>query len=641
MTSTRQGSSKRWWLIPLILIVVVGLLLIAWLWALPYYIEQRLETTFSSITGRETTIESVAIDNPFTLELTLENVRVAGQEQTPVLSSERITADVAWRSLWSPGWRLEKLGIQSPRLQLIWQEDANWNLVEMFAGGGSNKDNNQEPTPILIEHITAIDGRLDWINRRIDEPITLSFKQVSLDAKGYDNTSDAPFSLQSESRLNGADLSAKGKMGFSPWRVDVDMTAEKLPLTTLSGYLDKLVSAQTQGGTLATQARMQAGEATDAGVRISGDTDLRDVVMLEPNGEQQIARVTHVDIDGFLFELDRPRLEADRITLKEPWSKVVINEQMGTNLSAWTPPGAPNQKKPEQKDNGQKNKEQKDAKPKSSSSRRYALDELVIVKGAMAFADRHLSQPFEIDFSALEGKWKGLSSSQQDGGKLALKGQVSDGSPLNIQGAYDPLSDPWQGRFNMHFERMALATFAPYLRRFAGYEIEQGEVTLDLDYRLEDGRLDTDNQLMLRRIRLGEQVDDSATDLPVKTLIGVLRNDDGTIELEIPITIPLDKSGSIEFGDIAGQAIRKALQNLISSPIETLGEVIEGGSGDGSNGESDASESDNSRNENSHNGNESNEGQEREDGSNTGNRSAEDETQRDSQGLYRKLQTPS
>nr|WP_298413088.1 DUF748 domain-containing protein [uncultured Halomonas sp.] len=636
MTTTRQGSSRRWWLIPLILIVVVGLLLIAWLWALPYYIEQRLESTFSSVTGRETTIEKVAIDNPFTLELTLENVRVAGQEQTPVLSSDKIMADVQWRSLWSPGWRLTHLDLQSPRLQLIWQEDGNWNLVEMFAGSDSSKAKDQQPTPILIERITADNGRLDWINRRPEEPITLSFEQVSLDAEDYDNTSDAPFSLQSQSRLEGADLSAKGKMGFSPWRVDVDMSAEKLPLTALSGYLDNIVSAQTQGGTMNTQARMQAGEATDAGVRISGDTDLRDVVMLEPDSDQQIARITHADIDGFLFELDRPRLEADRITLNEPWSKVVINEQMGTNLSAWTPPDIQNQKGSEQE-----KPEQNETEQKSSSSMRYALDELLVEKGAMSFADRHLSEPFEIDFSALEGNWKGLSSSQSGGGELSLKGQVSDGSPLSIQGTYDPLSDPWQGDFEMHFEQMRLATFAPYLRRFAGYEIEQGEVTLDLDYRLEDGRLKTDNQLMLRRIRLGEQVDASATDLPVKTLIGVLRNDDGTIELEIPITIPLDKSGSIEFGDIAGQAIRKALQNLISSPIETLGEVIEGGSGDSSNGESDASESNNSRNENSHNGNEGNEGQQREDGSDTENRSAEDETQRDSQGLYRKLQTPS
>ncbi|SHF21783.1 protein of unknown function [Modicisalibacter ilicicola DSM 19980] len=613
--ASRRGRSshKRWWLIPLVLAAVAGLAVFVWLWALPYYIEQRLVGTFSSVTGREVVIENVAIDNPFTAELSLEGLRVAGKEQTPVFSSDHIDADVAWRSLWSPGWRLQKLDVQSPRLQLIWQENGNWNLAEMLAA--DDKNENQQPTPILIERITASDGRLDWINRRIDEPVTLSFEQVTLDAEGYDNTSAAPFAARSESRLDGAALSAEGRLGFSPWRLDMDMTADELPLTALSSYLSKVVRARVAAGTLTTQSRMQAGEATDAGLRITGQGELREVEMLEPDGDRAIASTGRASIEGFLFELDRPRLRSERIVLREPWTEVIIDEQMGTSLTAWLPP--------REKDDAPEKRASKDA-----SSMRYALDELVVENGAMAFADRHLSEPFEIDFSGLQGRWQGLSSSQQGGGELQLEGEVSDGSPLRIEGVYDPLRDPWQGNLDMHFERMRLATFAPYLRRFAGYEIEQGEVTLDLDYRLEEGRLDTSNKLMLERIRLGEQVDATATDLPVKTLIGVLRNDDGTIELEIPMTIPLDESGAIEFGDIAGQAIRKALQNLVSSPLETLGEVVQGGG----NGESDGDGNTGNNTE----GSGTDENADARDGAND----ARNEPQEDSEGLYRSIPTP-
>ncbi|MGC3874736.1 DUF748 domain-containing protein [Halomonas sp. GXIMD04776] len=624
-----QPSRKRWWLVPLGLAILAGLLVVAWLWALPYYIEQRLVSTFSSITGREVSMKHVAV-NPFTATLTLEDFRIAGQDQIPVLSSDKVMADVQWRSLWSPGWRLAQLDLQSPRLQLIWRENGDWNLVEMLASDDKNKSKDKKPTPILIERITAGGGRFDWINRRIDKPVTLSFEQVSLDAEDYDNTSDAPFTLQSQSRLAGAALSAKGKMGFAPWKLDVDLTADELPLATLSDYLSKVVRARVNSGMLTTQARMQAGEATDAGLRITGQSELHEIEMLEPDGDQPIARAERMNIDEFLFELDRPRLEAGRMTLQQPWAEVIINERMGTNLTAWLPPKEQSTSK---KSTGSNGKQQ-------SPSMRYALDDLVVKEGTMTFADRHLPEPFKIDFSALEGKWKGLSSSQQGGGELSLEGQVSDGAPLSIEGRYDPLSDPWQGNLDIHVERMRLTTFAPYLRRFAGYEIERGEVSLGLDYRLEDGRLNTNNQLVLRRIRLGEQVDPTATELPVKTLIGVLRNDDGTIELEIPMTIPLDKSGSIEFGDIAGQAIRKALQNLISSPIETLGEVVQGGS-DNDNDSDNSGSADDGGNENVSNDNGGSEGGNRNEGeSSSGNDGASNEPQEDSQSLYRRLQTP-
>ena len=60
------------------------------------------------------------------------------------------------------------------------------------------------------------------------------------------------------------------------------------------------------------------------------------------------------------------------------------------------------------------------------------------------------------------------------------------------------------------------------------------------------------------------------------------QNDDGVIELDIPMRLPLDNPGSVDFGSVAGQAIREALENLVSSPLETLSEVAGGGGEDGS-----------------------------------------------------------
>lgn len=545
-----------------VLAALVALLLVAWLWALPAYIDQRLSQMLAERSGRQVTIDNVAI-TPWRSRVTLEGLSIAGQGDIPVFASRRVVAVLDWHSLWASGWRFENIDLASPRLRMIWRSGGEWNLAQLFGGGSGGG----ETTPLRVARLSASDARLEWINRRPDEPLTLTLEGLDLEVRGYDNTAQRPFSLRGEADWNGGTLEGEGEMGFSPWTVDVDLSVEQVPLTTLSGYLAHVVRAQPSAGALSAQIRLRSGRASDAGTRVSGQGQVAGLEMLDAAGEQAIARAERLAVDGLTFASAQPELIAKRISLDAPWLKVTIDEQLGTNLAAWRPP-------------------QSSSDGSGGGGMHYAIDTLAIERGEVAFSDRHLPRPFTIDFSALTGEWRQINSAQQGDGQLSLEGQVADGSPMRIEGAFDPLGDALSGNLNLHFERLDLETFAPYLRKFGGYAVEQGQATLDLDYRLEQGRLQAQNHLVLHQLKLGEQVDASATDLPLKTLVGVLKSDDGVIELDIPMRLPLDNPGSVNFGSVAGQAIREALENLVSSPLETLAEVV-GGGDDGSGGEND------------------------------------------------------
>lgn len=540
-----------------VLAALVLLFLVAWLWALPAYIEQRLSQMLAERSGRQVTIDDVTL-TPWRHQVSLDGLRIAGQADTPVFSSQRVVATLDWHSLFESGWRFERIDLKAPRLQLIWRSGGAWNLVQLFGGDGGGG----ESAPLRIDQLNVSDGRLDWINRLPDEPLTLSLESLELEARHYDNSDDRPFSLQGQADWSGGTLKGEGEMGFSPWTVDIDLDADQVPLTVLSGYLAHVMRAEPSSGALSARIRLRAGRASDAGTQINGQGEVAGLEMRDPEKNQSIARAERVAVEGLRFASAQPELTAERVSLAAPWLDVTIDEQLDTNLTAWRPP-SPN--------NGTGGSE--------GSGMRYALDTLAIERGAVAFSDRHLPRPFELDFSALNGEWRHLNSNQPGDGQLSLEGQVADGSPLRIEGAFDPLGDALNGNLNLHFERLDLKTLAPYLREFGGYAVERGQATLDLDYRLEQGRLRAQNHLVLHRLKLGEEVNASATDLPLKTLVGVLKSDDGTIELDIPMRLPLDEPGSVDFGSVAGQAIREALENLVSSPLETLSEVV-GGSDD-------------------------------------------------------------
>ncbi|MCT8468594.1 DUF748 domain-containing protein [Chromohalobacter canadensis] len=540
------------------------LFMVAWLWALPAYIEQRLSQMLAERSGRQVTIDDVTL-TPWRHQVSLDGLRIAGQADTPVFSSQRVVATLDWHSLFESGWRFERIDLKAPRLQLVWRSGGAWNLVQLFGGDGGGG----ESAPLRIDQLNVSDGRLDWINRRPDEPLTLSLESLELEARHYDNSDDRPFSLQGQADWSGGTLKGEGEMGFSPWTVDIDLDADQVPLTVLSGYLAHVMRAEPSSGALSARIRLRAGRASDAGTQVNGQGEIEELEMRDPDKDKSIARAESVSVEGLTFVSAQPQLTAERVSLVAPWLDVTLDEQLDTNLAAWRPPSSSGGSEDGGSEDG----------GSEGGGMHYAVDTLAIERGAVDFSDRHLPRPFELDFSALNGEWRELNSDQPGDGQLSLEGQVADGSPLRIEGTFDPLGDALNGNLNLHFERLDLKTLAPYLREFGGYAVERGQATLDLDYRLDQGRLQAQNHLVLHRLKLGEEVDASATDLPLKTLVGVLKSDDGTIELDIPMRLPLDDPGSVDFGSVAGQAIREALENLVSSPLETLSEVV-GGSDD-------------------------------------------------------------
>ncbi|MGO1343859.1 DUF748 domain-containing protein, partial [Chromohalobacter japonicus] len=278
-----------------VLAALVLLFLVAWLWALPAYIDQRLSQTLAERSGRQVTIDDVTL-TPWRHQVTLEGLRIAGQADTPVFLSQRVVATFDWHSLFESGWRFERIDLKAPRLQLIWRSGGAWNLARLFGGGGGGGS-----APLRIAQLNVSDGRLDWINRRPDEPLTLSLKSLDLEARHYDNSDDRPFSLQGQADWSGGMLKGEGEMGFSPWTVDIDLHAEQVPLTVLSGYLAHAMRAEPSAGALSAQIRLRAGRASDAGTQVNGQGEVAGLEMRDPEEDQTIARAERFAVKGLTF----------------------------------------------------------------------------------------------------------------------------------------------------------------------------------------------------------------------------------------------------------------------------------------------------------------------------------------------------
>jgi outer membrane protein OmpA-like peptidoglycan-associated protein len=179
--------------------------------------------------------------------------------------------------------------------------------------------------------------------------------------------------------------------------------------------------------------------------------------------------------------------------------------------------------------------------------------------------------------AALAGEIGPLSSdAPQSWTQIALKGSVNQSGHLDVSGRMMPLIRPLHLEIGLHFRNIELPTLNPYAAQFAGYRIDQGKLDLELQYALDQGRIEGSNRARIDQIVLGPQVrTEGVPDLPLRLAIDILRNDAGVIELDVPVHGDLNNP-DLTIRDIVFKALEGALRNVLESPFQLLASLFGG-----------------------------------------------------------------
>ena len=88
---------------------------------------------------------------------------------------------------------------------------------------------------------------------------------------------------------------------------------------------------------------------------------------------------------------------------------------------------------------------------------------------------------------------------------------------------------------------MELSTFNPYSGKFAGYNITKGKLTTELHYKVDGRKLDAQHHIMVDQLEFGDKTESKdAVSLPIKLAVALLKDRNGVIDLDIPVTGSLD-----------------------------------------------------------------------------------------------------
>ena len=96
-----------------------------------------------------------------------------------------------------------------------------------------------------------------------------------------------------------------------------------------------------------------------------------------------------------------------------------------------------------------------------------------------------------------------------------MRGNVQENAPIEIQGRINPLAKDLFLDLKANASDIELSPLSPYSGKYAGYGIQKGKLSMQVQYLIEERKLKAENRIVLDQLTFGDKVESpDATKLP-------------------------------------------------------------------------------------------------------------------------------
>jgi hypothetical protein len=445
------------------------------------------------------------------------------------------------------------------------------------------------PTPLqlTLDEFTIANTAVSFTDQTTQTPATLNI-QVQAGLQNFTLVPETALPFNATLTLDsGGTLTTQGNVQLFPeLNVDTRMDLADLALQPLQPYIDEFAQVTLESGALGLGAQLRTNSSEL--LSYQGDATLSNLQLDDQQRDEMLLRVDGLHADNIDFSLSGKRLDISEVILDAPYGRVLIDENGITNIGeAFTPAGADpeNAAATEVTDessagdavaNDVAEPAETEASADDAAPFAISLGRMQINNASSDFTDRSLPIVFDTKMMALNGEISGFSSTSSQAMDVNLEGQVDEYGLVEITGALNPMNITQQTKIELAFTNLNMPAMTPYVIKFAGREIAEGNIDVKLAYTIDDSALQASNSVTIRNMRLGARVDyPDAMDLPLDLAVALLKNRDGVIDLNVPITGNVNDP-QFDFGPVIRQAIFNVLGNIVTAPFRFLGSLIGG-----------------------------------------------------------------
>lgn len=426
-----------------------------------------------------------------------------------------------------------------------------------------------KPWQVLLKDVQARDYMIHLADRSQKEPVTLDVGPLNLDMQGYDSLNKSPFTLKLDTAVGKqGKLQASGQVNLAPVTAKLDVSTRDIDLRIAQAYISPFIQLELRSGMLASELKVDLQNTAPLAFTVTGTATVNQLHTLDTIKDRDFVKWQQLDLNGLSY-VHGDALTIDQVKLLQPYARFIINEDRTTNVDDLLIP---------QPAGATKSTAEKPVTPSNSKPLGIRIGKIDINDGSANFADLTLTPNFATAVQQLNGQVGTIDNRQPAPARVDIKGKVDRYAPVTIKGALNPFNPMASLDIATSFKRVELTTLTPYSGKFAGFRIRKGRLNLDVHYLITNGQLKAENKLVIEQLQLGEKVDSpDAVDLPIRLAVALLKDTDGTISIELPVTGDLNNP-QFSVMPIVWQTLRNLVLRAAQAPFKFIGGLVSGGS---------------------------------------------------------------
>jgi len=514
------------------------------------------------------------------LETDVEGIHVTAFEpEEPVLSIAAIRTRGGRVAYPEQSAELGEIGISGLTTDLRLGENGEPRILQLLRPAqaaqqapAAEPDGSAPPWRIAASQLRLEQARLGFEDRSVEPAAGIVLTGLDVTLSDIDNRDGTRMPLTVATALeSGGALGFSGDLVVLPGvSLDGRATVDGVSIAPVQPYLDRVVAVAIEAGSVGGAfdlALTPAGDVHAEGTAGIDGLQLRDTISNEP-----LLGWTRLGIDRFSADTAGAALEVSRIALSQPYGRIQVRADRSTNLSELFVAEA---------DAAVADEPLPAEEPGAGQPEWTVVVGLVDFEdGGMDFSDLSLPLPFAVRIADLNGAVTAIDAASTEPAGVRLEGQVGDYGLARIGGkirVFDPLAAT---DITMEFRNLLMSELSPYSIAFAGREIDEGKLNLDLEYIIEDSRLAGSNDIVISDLVLGAEVESpDAMSLPLDLAIALLRDSNGVIDIDLPVEGDI---GDPEFriGGVIWKAFTGLITKIVTAPFALLGNLVGGDSED-------------------------------------------------------------
>jgi len=559
---------------------------------IPYYARYiPVKTNFKIVSAVLDTTSSLSFtrfkNKPPVLKITgdveLRNAALDDLQNNKILRYPSLKVTMASFEPLVPAVHFSNVSLQSPEVVLRRTKEGEliYPRPILVAAGKEIEKKAEKPLSAKIDSFKIDGGKVTFIDMVPEETVTIKVDPLNVSAV---NLSTAPgdkgtidLSLTVDQK---GTVSVKGPVGIEPISADLELDVKNIGIRSFQPYFtDKAKINVTQGG-ISTKGTLHVAQGTQGApsAKYAGNILVANFASIDKVNANDFLKWKSLFFDQLDAGYNPMSVNIKGISLTDFYVRFIINPDGTRNVQHIF-----GKEKGEEKEPGEAEKPAEPAKEEAGPAkaeevtRNIKIGKVTLQGGTIDFTDNFIKPNYTAKMLNMSGSITGLSSEQISRAKIDLKGNLGRGSPVDIKGTFNPLAKDRYVDMDVSFKDIELSPATPYAIRYLGYTIEKGKLTFDVKYLIEGNKLTAQNKFFFDQLTFGEKVESpDAIKLPVTTAVSLLKDRNGKINLDVPLSGSLDDP-QFRIWPIIWQVIVNLITKAVTAPFALLGSLFGGG----------------------------------------------------------------